>query len=55
MYVTKELKTQVIKDYKTYQKLEPKSGGSVEKLNSENSKLLQKHLQDQTYLYIKDI
>lgn len=46
---------QHIKDYKTHQKLAPKSGGSVEKLNSENSKLLEKHLQDYTYLYIKDI
>lgn len=44
-----------IKDYKTSQKIKPESGGSVEKLTPEESKLLVDHLQIHTYLYIKDI
>ena len=46
---------QHIKDYKGSQKLKPESGGSVEKLSLEQSKRLVDHLQNQTYLYIKDI
>lgn len=46
---------QHIKEYKESQKLKPESGGSVEKLTIEQSKLLVDHLQEHTYLYIKDI
>jgi transposase len=45
----------VIKDYKVFQKLKPKNGGSEEKLSKEQSKKLEIHLQKHTYLYVKDI
>ena len=42
-------------EYKTSNKLKPESGGSEEKLSEEQSKKLEAHLQEHTYLYIKDI
>jgi transposase len=44
-----------IEDYKVSKKLNPESGGSEEKLSKEQSKKLEAHLQEHTYLYIKDI
>lgn len=44
-----------IAQYKEAKKLKPESGGSVEKLSVEQSKKLEKHLQQHTYLYVKDI
>ena len=44
-----------INDYKELRKLAPSNGGSTEKLSSEQSKLLEDHLQTYTYLYVKDI
>ena len=44
-----------ISEYKASQKLRPESGGSVEKLSSEQSRLLEEHLQKYTYLFTKDI
>jgi len=44
-----------IDEYKTSNKLKPESGGSEEKLSEEQSKKLEAHLQEHTYLYIKDI
>jgi transposase len=44
-----------IEDYKTSHKLKPENGGSEEKLIKEQSKELESHLQQHTYLYVKDI
>ena len=44
-----------IEDYKTSKKLKPENGGSVEKLSEEQSSQLEVHLQNHTYLYVKDI
>jgi len=46
---------QHIRDYKESKKLKPENGGSVEKLFLDQSEQLEKHLQEHTYLYIKDI
>jgi len=46
---------QHVDEYKTFKKLKPEGGGSVEKLSAEQSKFLEAHLQKHTYLYIKDI
>ncbi len=44
-----------INEYRTFEKLEPKSGGSTEKFSREQSKILEDHLTAFTYLYTKDI
>jgi transposase len=44
-----------ISEYKESKKLEPESGGSVEKISIEQSAHLEGHLQGHTYLYVKDI
>ncbi len=44
-----------IADYKDSKKLKPKSSGSVEKLSVKQSKQLEEHLRQHTYLYLKDI
>lgn len=44
-----------IEDYKSLRKLQPKSGGSIEKLSKEQSEQLEAHLQKHTYLYVKDM
>lgn len=44
-----------VEDYKASNKLKPESGGSEEKLSKEQSKKLEAHLQEHTYLYVKDI
>jgi transposase len=44
-----------IDDYRASAKLNPESGGSEEKLSKEQSEKLESHLQEHTYLYIKDI
>jgi len=41
---------QHVKEYRASQKLKPESGGSIEKLTSEQSKHLVDHLQTYTYL-----
>jgi len=41
--------------YKTSKKLRPESGGSEEKLSQTQSEQLEAHLQEHTYLYVKDI
>jgi transposase len=46
---------QHISEYKASRKLKPESGGSIEKLSIKQSQLFEKHLQEHTYLYIKDI
>lgn len=44
-----------IDEYKASKKLRPESGGSAEKLSSDQSQKLETHLQTHTYLYVKDI
>lgn len=44
-----------IEGYKFSKKLRPESGGSHEKLTEEQSKKLEAHLKEHTYLYVKDI
>ena len=44
-----------IMEYKESKKLKPQNGGSIEKLSLEQSALLEEHLQEHTYLYVKDI
>lgn len=44
-----------IDDYKMSKKLRPESGGSEEKLSKKQSEQLEAHLQEHTYLYVKDI
>lgn len=44
-----------VDEYKALKKLRPESGGSEEKLSREQSEKLEAHLQEYTYLYIKDM
>ena len=44
-----------VEDYKSLTKLQPKSGGSIEKLSKEQSEQLEVHLYNHTYLYVKDM
>ncbi len=44
-----------ISEYQSENKLVPEGGGSSEKLNESQSKMLEAHLQEHTYLYVKDI
>lgn len=46
---------QYLEDYKSSKKLKPESGGSLEKLSAEISNIMELHLQQHTYLYVKDI
>jgi len=44
-----------IEEYRSQKKLRPQSGGSGEKLSSIQSQKLESHLQEHTYLCVKDI
>jgi transposase len=44
-----------VEDYKASNKLKSESGGFEEKLSKEQAKQLETHLQEHTYLYVKDI
>lgn len=44
-----------IKDYHESRKLKPVNGGSKERLSFQQSELLQKHLEEHTYLHVKNI
>jgi transposase len=44
-----------IDEYKASKKLSPQSGGSLEKLSAYQSQQLKNHLQEHTYLFVKDI
>lgn len=44
-----------IDEYRVSKKLRPESGGSQEKLSDRQSRQLEAHLQEHTYLYAKDI
>jgi transposase len=55
LLITDEAVRNHINEYLDSQKLKPESGGSVEKLSAEQSALLEVHLLQYTYLYVKDI
>jgi transposase len=55
LLLSDEAISQQIRDYLTSQKLKPENGGSVSKLNIEQTTSLLVHLQNHTYLYTKDI
>lgn len=55
LLITDESVRNHIEDYKRSQKLKPESGGSLEKLSLEQSFQLEAHLEEHTYLYVKDI
>src|SRR6266496_3242143 len=42
-------------EYRESEKLKPENGGSTEKLSTGESERLRQHLQNYTYLYVKDI
>lgn len=44
-----------IVEFETENKLVPEGGGSQEKLSDKQSKMLEEHLREHTYLYVKDI
>ena len=44
-----------VQDYVNTHKLKPENGGSKERLSLKQSQLLQKHLEEHTYLYVKSI
>lgn len=44
-----------IDDYQTSNKLKPENGGSAGKLDNQQTQTLLAHLQQHTYLYVKDI
>jgi len=44
-----------IQDYEKLQKLKPKNGGSKEALDRKQSELLQRHIEEHTYLHVKSI
>ena len=44
-----------LEDFHISRKLRPESGGSQEKLTPNQSRQLEEHLQEHTYLYVKDI
>lgn len=55
LFITPEATRQHTLDYEAIRKLAPENGGSSSKLNKAQEKFLLDHLQDQTYLYAKDI
>lgn len=55
VFLTEEAVRKQIRDYKVAQKLKPKNGGSSEKLTEAQSTELEAHLEEHTYLYVKDI
>jgi len=55
LLLSDEAISQQLQDYLTSQKLNPENGGSISKLNVEQTRSLLEHLQNHTYLYTKDI
>ena len=55
LLLSEEMLRKHLKDYENSKKLSPENGGSKEKLSIEQSKQLINHLENQTYLYTKDI
>lgn len=55
LLLTDDAVRQHIKEYKRQKKLKPKNGGSSETLSKQQAYLLEKHLQEHTYMFTKDI
>ena len=55
LFITDQAVRNHLNDYETDRKLQSTSGGSQEKLASEQSDALQAHLHKHVYLYVKDI
>lgn len=55
LLLSDEAVKQHIQDYQTSQKLKPENGGSVSKLNEEQTQTLIEHLKKHIYLHAKDI
>lgn len=55
LLLSDEVVRQHVEEYRTDNKLKTKNGGSISKLSDEQSRALLNHLQDNTYLYVKDI
>lgn len=55
LLLTDEAIRQHIQDYLSLHKLKPESGGSESKLNDEQARDLLEHLENHTYLHVKDI
>ena len=55
LLLTEQAIRQHVDEYKSSKKLKPEGGGSEEKLSAEQSEQLEAHLQEQTYLYVKDV
>lgn len=55
LLLSDEAVRQHIQDYQASRKIKPENGGSISKLNTQQTEALLKHLQEQTYLYSKDI
>jgi len=55
LFITPQAVRNHLDDYECSSKLKPTNGGSEEKLSKEQSEALEIHLQDHTYLYVKDI
>ena len=55
LLLSDEAVRQHIQEYQASRKIKPENGGSISKLSVQQAEVLLKHLQDQTYLYAKDI
>lgn len=55
LFITPQAVRNHLSDYEAENKLKPANGGSEEKLSKEQSEKLESHLQQHTYLYVKDI
>lgn len=55
LLLTEEAIRHHVSEYKSSKKLKPEGGGSEEKLSAEQVQKLESHLENHTYLYVKDI
>lgn len=55
LLLSDEAVRQHVQDYQASRKIKPENGGSMSKLNPQQTEALLKHLQEHTYLYSKDI
>lgn len=55
LFISDQAVREHVEEYKASNKLKPESGGSEEKLSKKQSEQIEAHLQEHTYLYVKDI
>jgi transposase len=55
LLITDEAVRQHVRDFQENYKLKPENGGSSSKMDSQQAKILIEHLQEHTYLFVKDI